>query len=218
MNPIPTVLLGAAGHRIAHKRKGLPYAFGSNREFVRDKARIPKIIGVDIDITISADDNPWWNHWELFIKRDAWFDPRHVLRDGARIRSTPDSVLRRVRVRYQGARRPMLTALQAGRYVHNVKGGPLIPCFEMKGMHPLMFSPEWYAEHFLPMQDLGFKPVIMSLPGVKTKQGRVGLRKLAAAHEVGLPTMWLWRGQPPTGFAKHVDLVKSRPGRGIYRP
>jgi hypothetical protein len=210
-----------AGGRVSHKPKGQPYAFGCNRESMRDAARLQDrgVVGIDLDIHPNAQQTPFVHHQKNPTKRDAWFDPNGAIGDHDSCTELRDSQMRRLRVKYQGKNRPILTAHQAAVFALGVKGGPLIPCFEAKLIHPEYFDPQWWFDEFVKGWDSRLQPTIMALPG--TQGGKTGLRKLAAAHEVGLPTVWLWRGNTPItrtkGFKDAVDLVKSRPGRGIYR-
>lgn len=208
-----------AGGRVAHKRKGTSYASGANREYIRDQARKRGVVGVDLDTNPNAQLHPWIHHNLHPTKHDGWFDPTRHVTDRDNCRELVDREMSRLRVRYQGRNRPMLTALQGARFCRDVRGGPLIPCFEAKFLHGCYTDPQWWFEQFVEHWEPSLQPVIMTLPG--TNNGQSGLAKLAAAHEVGLPTMWLWRGDQAIthtpAFRQHVDLVKSRPHHGIYR-
>jgi hypothetical protein len=212
-------LLDAKNGRIGHKPKGSPYAHFCNREAIRDFARKPGIIGVDLDTQPNKEGTPFVHHQAHPTKNDAWFDPQHKINDSHHCRTLDDAQMHRLRVRYQGKDRPILTAHQAAGFCLTVRGGPLVPCFEAKGQDRRYLDPDWWFEKFVRGWDAKLQPVIMTLPG--TGGGSVGLNKLEAAHEVGLPTMWLWRGKTAVtesqAFRDAVDLVKSRPGRGIYR-
>jgi len=204
--------------RIYHKPKGTPYAHGCNRESIRDAARKPGVIGIDLDINPNEQGTPFVHHQPYPTKRDAWFDPKGHINDSHHCRTLTDAQMKRLRVKYQGANRPILTAKSAAIFCLDVKGGPLIPCFEAKGQDRRYNDPDWWFEEFVKGWSSKLQPVIMTLPG--TGGGAAGLRKLHAAHEVGLPTMWLWRGETAVTKSAEwryaVNLVKSRPGRGIY--
>lgn len=204
------------GGFVFHKERHASYASGCNGEAIRDAGRNPRLIGIDLDINPNSQGTPFCHHQLHPTKRDAWFDPQHQITDADSCRHLTDAQMRRLRVRFQGANRPILTAHKAARICDN---HGLLPCFEAKFASPLYLEPDWWYEQFVKGWKPRLQPVIMTLPG--TNGGRTGLRKLAAAHEVGLPTMWLWRGNTPItrtkGFKDAVDLVKSRPGHGIYQ-
>ena len=210
--PVPKALVGGHVYHIP-KHKGVPYAHGCNRESIRDAARARGIDGIDLDINPNKQLTPYVHHQLYPTKKDAWFDPKGHIKDQHSSRQLSDAQMSRLRVRYQGQARPILNARQAAIFCRDVDHGPLIPCFEAKNAHPCYFDPKWWHREFVRGIPANCHVVIMTLPGTKN----IGLKKLAAAHEAGLPTMWLWRGTPPKGFEKYVDLVKSRPGHGIYR-
>ncbi len=207
--------LDLSGGRIFHKKRGESYASGANRKRIREVAKMRGVVGIDLDINPNAEGTPWVHHQLHPTKRDAWFDPKGKIHDGVSCRDLDDTQMGRLRVRYHG-RWAMLNARQAAEECARAKGDSLIPMFEAKFLHKCYEDPQWWYDQFVEGWPLDLRFVIATLPG--TQGGRAGLRKLAAAHEVGLPTMWLWRGEPPAGYRNHVDLVKSRPRRGIYRP
>lgn len=205
--------LDAGGH-VFHKAKGQPYAFGCNGEAIRDVGRHTRAVGIDLDINPNKDLVPMVHHQRNPTRRDAWYDPKGQIGDHDPCTTLTTAQMKRMRVKYQGRPRPLLSARQAGAQCAKVD---LIACFEAKFTYPCYHDPDWWWDRFV--KGWAKPPVIMTLPG--TNSGKTGLFKLAAAHEAGLPTMWLWRGDQPIthtkGFAQHVDLVKSRPGHGIYR-
>jgi len=211
---VPKALIN--GH-VYHKPTGVPYAHGCNRESIRDAARTERWDGIDLDINPNKELTPFVHHQLYPTKKDAWYDPKHHINDSHSCRKLSDEQMSRLRVRYQGVSRPILTARQAAVFCRDVNHGPLIPCFEAKGRHPCYLDPHWWYREFVKGIPGSCHVVIMTLPGTRD----FGLQKLEAAHEAGLPTMWLWRGETAAtkskAFRDAVDLVKSRPGRGIYR-
>jgi len=208
-----------AGGVVFHKPKGDPYAKWCNRGAIRHVAPMPRRAGIDLDFNPNRSRTPRVHHQLRPTRRDAWYDPRGRITDSDYSRDLTDAEMNRLRVRAFGHRWANLTAKQAAEECDRAPGDSLIPMFEAKFTSPLYLDPQWWFDQFVDGWAPGLQPVIATLPG--TNGGRTGLRKLAAAHEVGLPTVWLWRGASPItrtkGFRDAVDLVKSRPGRGIYR-
>lgn len=217
---IVTDRLDLSGGRVFHKDHHESYASGSNRKRIREVASMRGVVGIDIDINPNAQATPWCHHQVHPTKRDAWYDPRGKINDRHSCRTLDDAQMGRLRVRYHGHRWAMLNARQAAEECSRVAGDSLVPMFEAKFTSPHYLDPQWWHDQFVKGWPLALRCAIATLPG--TNNGHTGLDKLAAAHEAGLPTIWLWRGDAPItrtkAFRDNVDLVKSRPHRGIYRP
>src|SRR4029078_4417043 len=161
------------------------------------------------------DKTGWGSHTPHPTRGDAWYDPKRIINDQNSIPKLLDSQIARLRVQYQGKTRAIKTATQLASYCRDAQPRRLIPCFEVKSSGHFL-SEKWWEEYFLAKVPRDAQPIIMALP---TGANNFGIRKLAAAHAVGLPTMLLWREDCRPymrGWENHVDLVKSRPGRGIY--
>jgi hypothetical protein len=187
-NPYPPAIINGL---VYHKPKDKPYAYGCNRGIIIDSsAAKADYEGIDLD-------------------------PKGEINDSHSIAKLPDSAIKRLRVDYNGTKRGIKTARQLAVYCRDATPRKLIPCFEVKSSAKFL-SEQWWKDYFLATVPKDSTPIIMSLP---TGANNYGIRKLAAAHDVGLPTMLLWREDCRPymkGWQNHVDLVKSRPGRGIY--
>jgi len=209
-NPFPPEIIGGA---VYHKAKSASYASACNNEAIRVASASPlDFEGIDLDLNLSKDLTAWGVHWPAPTRWDDWYDPAGFWTDRTLIKNRTDKEVKVLRVDYRGKARHIQTAAQLAKTCVIAKPRKLIPCFEVKRCRPFT-DPNWWNEHFLPTMPKGATPIIMSLP----QYHGMGLDCLAAAHEVGLPTMWLWRGgPPPPGYKAHVDLMKSQPGRKIY--
>ena len=211
-NPYPPAIIGGA---VYHKSREMSYAAGCNFETIRvASASSSDYEGIDLDLNVSMEKTAWGTHNTHPTRGDAWYDPKKLINDSHSIVKLPDSDINRLVVDYRGDQRPIRTAQELAKFCRDVKPRKLIPCFEAK--HSGQFLKEEWWEEFKKSMPAGSTPIIMSLPVGKNN---FGIRKLAAAHAVGLPTMLLWREDARPympGWEKHVDLVKSRPGRGIY--
>lgn len=200
---------------VYHKAHDASYASGCNFETVRvASAAAADFEGIDLDMNISADLTPWCCHWGHPTRADDWYDPKGKINDSHSLSKLHDVDINRLVVDYRGKPRPIRTAYEMSRFCRDITPRRLIPCFEAK-THSKFLSEDWW-EVFRTKCAKGSTPIIMSLP---TGRNDFGIRKLAAAHAVGLPTMLLWREDCRPymkGWEAHVDLVKSRPGRGIY--
>lgn len=207
-NKYPPQIIGG---QVYHKAEKDSYASACNNEAMRVAHSLKKFEGIDLDLNLSKDLTAWGVHWPFPTRWDDWYDPDGFWTDKTAIKNQPDSKVKVLRVDYRGKPRPIRTAGQLMRTIMREKLD-LIPCFETKRCRPFM-DPNWWEDHFLPKIPKGCHPIIMSLP----QYNDMGIKCLAAAHEVGLPTMWLWRGgPPPPGYEQHVDLMKSQPGKPIY--
>jgi len=211
-NKYPPAIIGGLVYHKAHDQS---YASGCNYETIRvASASKLDFEGIDLDLNISADLTPWGCHWGHPTRSDDWYDPKHQINDSHSLSKLKDVDINRLVVDYRGAKRPIRTAYELSKFCRDIKPRKIIPCFEAK-THAKFLSEAWW-EGFKKRCAAGSTPVIMALP---TGANNFGIRKLAAAHAVGLPTMLLWRTDCMPymkGWENHVDLVKSRPGRGIY--
>ena len=211
-NKYPPAIIGGL---VYHKAKAQSYASGCNYETIRvASASKLDFEGIDLDINVSAQETPWGSHNTHPTRGDAWYDPKKILNDESSIPKLMDAEINRLVVDYRGAKRPIRTAYELAKFCRDIKPRKLIPCFEAKTS--AYFLKEWWWEQFKKRCAAGSTPIVMALP---TGANNFGIRKLAAAHAVGLPTMLLWRNDClpyMKGWEAHVDLVKSRPGRGIY--
>ena len=200
---------------VYHKARGDSYASACNFESVRVASASPHDYeGIDLDLNVSADKTGWVCHWGHPTKSDDWYDPLRKINDSHALARLHDVDINRLVVDYRGAKRPIRTAKEMSKFCRDIKPRRLIPCFEAKS-HAVFLSEEWW-DGFRKSMAKGSSPIIMALP---TGKNDYGIRKLAAAHAVGLPTMLLWRTDClpyMKGWENHVDLVKSRPGRVIY--
>jgi hypothetical protein len=212
-NPYPPAIINGL---VYHKPKDKPYAYGCNRGIIIDSsAAKADYEGIDLDLNVSLEKTPWGTHGTHPTRGDAWYDPKGEINDSHSIAKLPDSAIKRLRVDYNGTKRGIKTARQLAVYCRDATPRKLIPCFEVKSSAKFL-SEQWWKDYFLATVPKDSTPIIMSLP---TGANNYGIRKLAAAHDVGLPTMLLWREDCRPymkGWQNHVDLVKSRPGRGIY--
>lgn len=194
----PAIIRG----RVAHKPHGKPYAYGCNPAAIRRADRLG-FDGIDLDHRTNAEGHGWCFHQANPTRRDGWRDPAGIVTTSTPILAMSDADCGRLRYQDQrsmSVRDAMILCRALG----------LIPCFEDK-----TFTGEsveyWRGVKEL-ADSLGIVPVIMSLPGSRSVPGA---RKLRAAHDAGLITMWLWRvGSKVPPF---VDLVKSHAGRPIYK-
>ena len=211
-NKYPPAIINGA---VYHKSKEASYASGCNYETIRvASASKSDYEGIDLDINVSADKTPWGCHWGRPTRSDDWYDPKGKITDANALGTLHDSDINRLVVNYRGAKRPIRTAYELSKFCRDIKPRKLIPCFEAKSSKYFLSEAWW--EEFRKRCAPGSTPIVMALP---TGANNYGIRKLAAAHAVGLPTMLLWRSdQRPymNGWENHVDLVKSRPGHGIY--
>ena len=211
-NKYPPAIIGGA---VFHKAKKDSYASGCNFETIRvASASDADFEGIDLDLNVSMEKTAWGTHNTHPTRSDAWYDPAGKINDSHSIVKLPDSDINRLVVDYRGKQRPIRTAQELAKFCRDIKPRKLIPCFEAK--HSAYFLKEEWWDEFRKSMPAGSTPIIMSLPVGKNN---FGIRKLAAAHEVGLPTMLLWREDARPymkGWENHVDLVKSRPGHKIY--
>lgn len=209
-------------HRVAHKPRRLnghkvPYAYGCNPAAIT-RAKQHDYDAIDLDLRVLASRTPGkipaalaiCDHWPYPLKQDAWFDPAGKLSPDRPIHKINYDEAMRLRYRDGKTLQPMMTARWAMVLCKRVH---IQPCFEAKSdPRGVFYDPEWWADFKAMGHSVHVEPIIMSLPG-----GGTGIKKLAAAHEAGLTTMWLWRGAYPASYNRHIDFVKSRPGHGIYR-
>jgi hypothetical protein len=211
-NPYPKAIINGL---VYHKSKDASYASGCNYETIRvASASKADFEGIDLDINVSADRTPWGCHWGHPTRWDDWYDPMKKINDSHALSTLKDADINRLVVDYRGAKRPIRTAYELAKFCRDIKPRKLIPCFEAK-THGKFLDEAWW-DAFKGRCAKGSTPIIMALP---TGKNNFGIRKLAAAHAVGLPTMLLWRSDClplMAGWKNHVDLVKSYPGRGIY--
>lgn len=211
-NPYPPAIINGL---VYHKPEKASYASGCNYETIRlASASSADFEAIDLDTNISADETPWCCHWGHPTRADDWYDPKGQINDSHALSKLKDVDINRLVVDYRGAKRPIRTAYEMSKFCRDIKPRRLIPCFEAKS-HKLFLSEAWWAGFKLKCAK-GSTPIVMALP---TGANNYGIRKLAAAHAVGLPTMLLWRTDClpyMKGWENHVDLVKSRPGHGIY--
>lgn len=198
-HPIPPAIIRG---RVYHKPKGKPYAYGSVESAIV-RARRRGYVGIDSDHRRSAQGTGHIAHQANPTRRDGWHDPSGNITDSDAFLNLTDAELSRLR--YQGE--PMLTLRE---WLILCKREGRIPCIEDKTFtgEPV----EYWRSVKVMADEIGVIPVIMSLPGSRSVPGT---RKLKAAHDAGLVTMWLWR--PGSKVPPFVDLVKSHAGRPIYR-
>jgi hypothetical protein len=212
-NKYPPAIIGGL---VYHKSGKQQYAHGCNRGAIENaSASRLDFEGIDLDLNVSMDKTAWGSHNRNPTRGDAWYDPKGIINDTSSIPRLLDSQVQRLRVDFEGRVRGIKTARQLAVICRDAKPRRLIPCFEVKASGQFL-SARWWEEYFLDSMPTNATPIIMSLP---TGANNFGIRKLAAAHSVGLPTMLLWREDCRPfmkGWENHVDLVKSRPGRGIY--
>jgi hypothetical protein len=211
-NKYPPAIIGG---NVYHKPSDQPYAYGTNKTAIDDaSASKNDYEGIDLDLNVSGDRTPWGTHNTHPTRGDAWYDPKGKITDDDSITTLPDTEVSRLRVDYKGKTRLIKTARQMAIFCRDATPRILIPCFEVKSSGKFLSEAWW--EEFKKDVPADSTPIIMSLP---TGANNFGIRKLAAAHEVGLPTMLLWRDDCRPymkGWKNHVDLVKSRPGYPIY--
>jgi len=212
-NKYPPAIIGGL---VYHKAAKEQYAHGCNKGTIENASKSKlDFEGIDLDLNVSMDKTAWGSHNTHPTRGDAWYDPKRIINDQNSIPKLLDSQIARLRVQYQGKTRAIKTATQLASYCRDAQPRRLIPCFEVKSSGHFL-SEKWWEEYFLSKVPRDAQPIIMALP---TGANNFGIRKLAAAHAVGLPTMLLWREDCRPymrGWENHVDLVKSRPGRGIY--
>lgn len=210
-NPYPPAIINGL---VYHKARGDSYASACNFESIRvASAHTADFEGIDLDINVSADKTPWGCHWGHPTRSDDWYDPKKQINDSHSLSKLRDVDINRLVVNYRGKKRPIRTAPELAKMCRDAEPRQLIPCFEAK-TSKWFLNDDWWQK-FKTSMPTGSTPIVMALP---TGANNYGIRKLAAAHEVGLPTMLLWRegAELMVGWKNHVDLVKSRPGRGIY--
>jgi hypothetical protein len=196
---IPRQIIGG---RVYHKPKGFPYAYGSTLDAVKRAVRRRKD-GIDIDYRVSKDGTGWWCHQANPTKRDGWRDPEGHINDSHALIKLTDAQVSRLQ--YRGRR-----ILNDEQFLRACKAAGLVPCVEDKTYRG--HSVAHWREFKRLADSIGVVPIVMSLPGTASVPGT---RKLKAAHDAGLVTMWLWRkGSRVPAF---VDLIKSKPRKGIHR-
>jgi hypothetical protein len=197
---IPQALIGS--RRVYHKPHGKPYAFGCTEEAIARAGR-RHFDGIDLDHRRNKQGRGQLSHQPNPTRRDGWRDSRGLIGDARPMLSLTNAECDRLH--YQGHK---MLSLREGLLL--CKRAGLVPCIEDKTFTGEPVS--YWLEVKAMADELGVVPVIMSLPGANSVPGA---RKLKAAHDAGLVTMWLWR--PGCEIPDFVDLVKSHRHRAIYR-